>query len=145
MRTAWTIGLVLGLLFSGYQYENLFWGFQVQFFLVNAFAITAFSVLTFRGMTWTGLLLAALLGAAATFCLANGILVLLIFPLLAVALRRPWLHVMLLSTVFIIVLVLYLRGYHALPNHEDPIQALLHPDQVVIFALLSRCASRSER
>ena len=135
MRTAWIIGLILGLLFSGYQYENLFWGFQIQFFLVNVFAIAAFSVLAFRGVTWTGLLLAALLGTAATFCLANGILVLLILPLLAIALWRPWAHVTLLSTVFIIVLVLYLRGYHALPNHEDPIQALLHPDQVAIFAL----------
>lgn len=29
IRTAWVIGLSLGLLFSGYQYENLFWGFQI--------------------------------------------------------------------------------------------------------------------
>jgi hypothetical protein len=135
IRTAWAIGLILGLLFSGYQYENLFWGFQISVFLVSTFAIAAFWVLAFRGVTWIGLLLAALLGTAATFSLANGILVLLILPLLAIALRLSWAHVMILATAFVVVLVIYLRGYHALANHNDPIQALRHLDQVVIFAL----------
>jgi hypothetical protein len=134
-KRAWIVGLVLGLLFSGYQYENLFWGFQIQFFLVNTFAIAAFSALAFGVATWAGFLLAVLLGTVATFCMANGILALLILPLLAIALQRPWPQVMALATTFVVVLVIYLRGYQALPNHEDPIHALRHLDQVVVFTL----------
>jgi hypothetical protein len=135
-RPAWIIGLVLGLLFSGYQFENLFWGIQIQVFLVNTFAIAAFSVLAFARVSWTGVLLAALLGTAATFCQAGGVLVLVILPLLAIALRRPWAHAIVLGMTFIVVLLIYLRGYQSPPYHANPIESLFHLPQVFSYMLI---------
>jgi hypothetical protein len=76
------VAFVLACLFSMAQWENLAWGFQVvlveNFFL----ATLAFTLVAIRTPGWRNDILVAFVGVAASFTMANGVLV----PLLVLAL-----------------------------------------------------------
>lgn len=128
-------GAVFGLMFWAYQIENFSWGFQVQFVGVFAAASAAFASLALGPRSWVGIASAIFFGAVAAYSMANGFLAPLLLTLLGWWLRLPWRQVAVLGFTAVLLLALYLRGYHSPAGHTDPIDALRNFHIVVAYAL----------
>jgi hypothetical protein len=120
--SAWRVGtgLIAYCILCPTQYENLVWGFQVQFVLPAAMATLAFVslLLYWRGERAWLLILAVAAATIATWSLANGMLLwpLLVIAALWIGLKRPvWLA---LSACGAINIGLFFFHYH-FPPHDD--------------------------
>ena len=121
-RSAWRVGtgLIAYCILCPTQYENLVWGFQVQFVLSAAMATLAFLALMLHWREERAWLLATSMAAAtiATWSLANGMLLwplLLLAALLIGLKRRVFIG---LSACGAINITLFFYRYH-FPPHDD--------------------------
>ena len=143
-RGAWWrtgAGLAAFCLFCPTQWENFVWGFQVCFVLPGLFATAAFVALLLywrdngahSARAWLFLAAANLSAIAASYSLANGILLwpILILAAIVLRLRLP----AILSFVFVGVgsCGLYLRHYVRPPWHADPLSSLRSPVALVEY------------
>ena len=140
-RSAWVVFIVvLGMLLSPVQHENLLNGFQVQFVQVWLFATASLALLAVsptgqvRPATQAVCVLGSVaFGLMATYTMVNGAAV---WPLLvAFALWRriwpPW-----VSMFFIVgaaVLASEVLGFEAHADHGDPWEQLQRPGDVLLF------------
>jgi hypothetical protein len=131
--------LALGLIVSLVQWENLFWGFQVQMTGVAAtaaWAIWHFSHADADGANRAGRLGAAvLLLAVATFTMANGLFAGIAMVLAGLAARRNWRSLALVGALTAGLMGLYLWGYHPVASHSPASAALQDPAGFVTYAL----------
>jgi hypothetical protein len=126
--------------YSWLQYENLTWGFQVQFVGVFFWSILSILGLTLAGASTSkfkrmSLVCMSVFSASlATFSMANGILVMPILILLAFFLRLSiGVHVVLLaSTLFLAIS--YFTGYVSSSFHAHPIESVFkHPLELLSY------------
>lgn len=130
-----------GLLASLQQWENLFWGFQVQF--VGVFAAGAGAIYLFCAATadearlrWPPLAGALALLVVATFSLANGLAAGLAMAATAVATRRGVRAVLAPLAATAALLALYLQGYTAVTHHAGAALVLQQPQRFVAYVLV---------
>src|ERR1039458_8556827 len=134
-------GLTLYCLFCPSQWENLSWAFQVSFVLVNVWVATAVLCLVLQKQrlvagqpSGIGLLLVSFLAAtAATFTNGNGITVWPVLVTLALLAKLPWRLVWIYILGFVIVVPLYLIGYHSPAQHASPFASLHQPRLVLEY------------
>lgn len=132
---------VVSCLFSAQQYVNFIWGFQVQFGLVYCCAIGSFLALLKsserrqdgRGGRWISTSMA--LAAAATYSMANGILVWPLLVMLAWRLRTPRRQIAAIASGGALVGVLYFWGWHRVGTAPSPFASLAQFTRVVLFWL----------
>lgn len=120
--TRHVLGLViLCLLFSWTQNENLISPFQSQFFLVYLMPLAAFLFLhkaSHSDTNATGLFfIASLLGFVSIGTMANGIFTLPLMVVLAILLRMKGWQISFLLVLSIIELSLYLYGFKSVDHH----------------------------
>ncbi len=127
-RTAYA-ALVLGAFFSAAQFENFLWPFQANF--VAVFLLASAAVLCFIRHCRTrgaGVLVAALVFAvAASFCMANGVLLWPIFLLMAVLEGAPSRTGVTVLAFGAALMAAYLHGYATPAQHANPLLSILHP------------------
>ena len=130
--------LLLVLCFSLLQYENFYWGFQSQFFLVYLLPLGAFYCLgRFAGQGaeigfWAACLLAILSAGA----MANGVLAAPILLLLGIVLRlRRW-RVAILAVLAILIPTIYFRGYVSPSGHGSLSLLWTEPGTALTYLLL---------
>lgn len=130
----------VGFMFSLGQWENLFWGFQVQFvavFAAGAWAIHLFSRATepAHGLR-LGLALAALsLLVFATFNMANGVFAGAAMAIAAFVARRGKTAIIAPAVASAILLAIYMADYAQVAYHSPPSLALQHPARYVTYVL----------
>jgi hypothetical protein len=125
-----TGGIIVCLLFWGFQGENFTSGFQHQFTAVFALATAAFAALSAaagapdarRRDLWT--LAAAALAALATASMANGLAAPGLLAALALVLRLPPSRVLALAALFLLLAAAYLTGYVSPSHHARPLDGL---------------------
>lgn len=129
--------VAVGAALSPAAWENLVWGFQVQFIQVWLFATLAFVALAVGDIRrrWGRTFAAMALGLASTYSMANGLLV---WPLLAAL--ALWRGVgrgpaLLLAAVGVAVLVGEVFGFRPHPKHSNPLESVQHPLAVAHYAL----------
>lgn len=123
-------------LFSGAQYMNIVWGFQVQFFLVCASGAAALWALLRATeasrpagrAAWMAACI--LLAAACSYSMANGVLIWPILLLAAGRLRVGRAGMGLLGLAGLVVVAHFFHGWHASPLSEPS-----PPWRKVVFAL----------
>lgn len=129
------------LMFSLLQWENLFWGFQVQFvgvFAAGAWAIWLFCR-SFEGeprIARPSLIAALLLLGVAAFTLANGLLAGFAMMLTALTARRRPMEVLVVLGATVILLAAYLAGYHTVQGHSPPRLILERPVDYLAYVLI---------
>lgn len=130
--------LLLVLCFSLVQYENFYWGFQSQFFLVYLLPMGAFYCLgrfAERGgeiVFWAACLLAAVSAGA----MANGVLTAPILFLLGIFLRlRGW-RLVILAILAISIPAIYFQGYVSPSGHGSLSLLWTHPGRALTYLLL---------
>lgn len=135
---AWLFaGLALGAVLSPAQWENLVWGFQVQFVQVWLFATLAFAAVAFGAerRPWLGALGGVICGLASTYSMANGLLVWPLLVALALWVRLPRWPSAVVIGVAAAVMTVELSSFHAHPGHGDPSDTVLHPIVLLRYAL----------
>lgn len=127
---------VLALLTFLGQWENLVWGFQVQFVAVYLLATCAYLALARavaadedeRPRAAAALFAGAcVLLVVAMFSMANGMAAAGVAVLLALVLRAPRWMIVTLIVVTALCVALYMRGYVSVPDHSSLEYALAHP------------------
>lgn len=133
-------GLALGLalLFSLRQWENLFWGFQVQF--VGVFVAGAWAIFLFaraaedrERIAWPALAGAVALLVCATFNMANGLFAGLAMVLAGLVARRRPLVLGIAAAASAVLLAVYLNGYAPVAHHSPASLALSQPDRFIAY------------
>jgi len=131
----WIAGVVLALLFSAMQWENLLWGFQVQFLGVNLAALATFATLGVGRPSAARLTVVIGIESIAVYTLSSGVLV----PALAIplALWRGWprRYVVVLIVAAVALLVSYLYGYQTPVFSDDPMRAIWQVREVATYVL----------
>lgn len=127
------------LICSLVQWENLFWGFQLQFVAVwaaGAWAIWLFCAGTGRDAPtrWPALAGAAVLLVLATFSMANGVLAGVAMVLVALVARLGARAAAMALTVTAVLAAVYLQGYQPISQHS-PAAALQDPLGFVTYVL----------
>ncbi len=129
--------LALGATLSPAQWENLVWGFQVQFIQVWLFATLAFVAVAgdATARPWRGVSLGILAALAATYSMANGLLVwpLLVFLALWCGVRGA--PLILLAAAALAVVAIEVAGFRAHPGHGNPFETLAQPIALARYAL----------
>ncbi len=130
--------VALSLLFSLMQWENLFWGFQVQF--VGVYAMAAWGLYAFcrasrepQALSWPWLATAVVFLVFATFNMANGVLAGVAMAAVAIVTRRGLVATAAAGAATAALLALYLHGYHAPGYHAPPSLALHHPGRFATY------------
>lgn len=129
-------GAAVGAVLSPGQWENLVWGFQVQFVQVWLFATLAFvAVAHARGnAAWWLVPAGVLAGLASTYSMANGMLV---WPLLVALALWSGLRggpLILLAAAAVAVVGFEAAGFHAHPGHGDPMKTIAEPGKLMLYA-----------
>jgi len=126
----------LGAVLSPAQWENLVWGFQVQFIQVWLFATLAFvAVSRAEGRHSWGLVLAAVAaGLLSTYSMANGLLVWPVLVVLALWCGVRGGPLWLLLAVAAAVVGIEAAGFHAHPGHGDPLKTMAEPWKILRYA-----------
>jgi hypothetical protein len=124
--------IVTTFLFSATQYENFSSGGGAQFAGVNALATTAFLCLA-TIPSWIGVGFAGIAGLAASYTVANGLLVSLLLIALSCWMGRTRAQTAALAAATVITLAVYLNGYTQLGS---PLSALItQPLKVLLYQL----------
>ena len=131
----WIAGVAFALLFSAMQWENLLWGFQVQFVGVDLAALATFAVLGLSRPGAAPLTAVIVLASIAVYTLASGILVPFLAVPLALWLRWPKRHVVVLGAAALGLLASYLYGYATPRGHSDPIQSIARLHELFSYLL----------
>lgn len=126
--------------FSLMQYENLYWGFQSQFYLVYLLPAIAFYSLSRAreesasiAWFWT----ACVMGILSLGSMANGVLALPILALQALLLRTKVWWFFVLAGLSCMGILLYFHGYNAVSGHGSLSTALLdRPMDLLRYLLL---------
>lgn len=129
------------LMFSLLQWENLFWGFQVQF--VGVFAAGGWGIYLFcqaladpGRIRWPRMAGALVLLALATFTLANGLLAGCAMILAALATRGPARSLVPVIVATAGLLAAYCVGYHPIAGHSPAALALEQPARYLAYVLI---------
>lgn len=126
--------------FSLIQYENLYWGFQSQFFLVYLLPICAFYCLSRAGDVPTNnscFWLACLFAILSAGAMANGVLATPVLFLQAILLRFCIWRLLVLAMLALLVPLLYFHGYVSAPGHGSlGILLQQYPGDVLTYLLL---------
>lgn len=135
------LALAVMALFSLAQWENLVWGYQVQF--VGVYACGGWSLfLLCRSVraedridwgAWAGAM--ALLTVCA-FSMANGVLVGAAMLVLAVGARFPWRATAATLAVVAALAGAYFHGYQPVAAHSPPQLALEHPGAFIHYVVV---------
>ena len=133
--------MAVGAVLSPVQWENLIWGFQVQFIQVWLFATLAFALIAWtplaekHGVLRGSMILFALLAAfASTYSMVNGLLVWPLLLLLAWWRRLPTWAVALIGLIGGAVIAVEVTGFSVHAGHGDPRDTLLQPLGLVRYA-----------
>jgi hypothetical protein len=123
---------VLALLTFLGQWENLVWGFQVQFVAVYMLATAAYMLLAKAVQARDGARSRAFAGCCAclvmaVFSMANGMAAAGLAVLLALVLGAPRWMTAVLAGLTAAVAALYLHNYTPVPDHSTLAYALAHP------------------
>lgn len=131
--------IIISLLFSWMQRDNLIWGFQGQFILAQLLPLLAFYLLhrAFKSELKSKPLffLACLTGVSAVLSMANGVLTLPFMTLFAVLLRMRWQRICLLLLLSAVSTILYFYNYHA-PAHHGSLKSELFNNPTGLFQYL---------
>ena len=114
------------------QWENLVWGFQVQFVAVYLLATGGYALLARAVQARGGARRTAFAGCCAclivaVFCMANGLAAAGLAVPLALALRAPRWMIGALAGLTALAAALYLRDYASVSDHSTLAYALAHP------------------
>ena len=96
-ENVWGAGVLLAFLFSAMQWENFLWGFQVSFLGVVLAAVATFAVLALGRPSAARLAAVIGLQSIAVYTLSSGVLVPVLVVPLALWLRWPLRHVVVLG------------------------------------------------
>lgn len=138
--TAAALAIAVTALFSLTQWENLVWGFQVQF--VGVYACGGWGLFLFcravgedDRIDWASWAGAMALLTVCTFSMANGVLAGGAMLALAIAARFP--ARLLLATLggAAVLAAAYFHGYHMVEGHSSPTLALTHPAAFAHYVL----------
>ena len=135
LRFAWTFGLALAFVFWAVQWENFIWAIQIVSFLLVLFAVAAFTAMVLLPASLSSLCLVLLIETLATYTFANGILIAVLMVPLAVLLKRPHNHSIILTGGAFALLASYLYGYHLPPYHSSPLHAWQHLSRIALYCL----------
>lgn len=138
-----TLGLAAAasMIVSLAQYENFFWGFQVQF--LGVYAAGAWGIYAYfqadaaadAKRRWAWGLLAVACAVYATFNMANGVFAGFAAALAAVLCRRKlWVSALPL-VVAGLLLAIYLQDYNSPAHHASPSETLEHPVRYIAFLM----------
>jgi hypothetical protein len=121
--------------------ENLTWPFQIGFVEVFLFAATAVyaAVLAHRlpaRRRWSFMVVAALAAVAATYSLANGLLVWLVLLLLAVGLELGSRAIAFLALIGALTTLSYVWHFEPVEGHARYGDSLVHPAGLAKYALV---------
>lgn len=127
--------LALGAVLSPAQWENLVWGFQVQFIQVWLFATLALMAVPGPETRhpWWRSGLAVLCGLASTYSMANGIVVWPLLVMLALWRGRRGGPLWVIVAFAVAVIVVEALGYEPHPGHGDPAQTFHHPVEILRY------------
>jgi hypothetical protein len=128
--TLWVGGIVLTLLFSAMQTENLLWGFQVQFFGVELAAAASIGCLVFGRRSWLSLGASIGFSAIAVYTLASGMPVPFLAVPLAIWTKRSRAQITILAIAAVALLASYLYGYTSPSQHSNPLFSIVRPGLV---------------
>lgn len=132
--------LIVILLFSWIQKDNLSWGFQSQFILAQLLPLLSFFLLhkSFVSKNNSDYLFffACLTGVLALGSMANGILTLPLMTLFAMILRMNWQRIAILIILAVCTTLLYFYDYHSPDGHGSILDALLNNQLGLIQFLL---------
>ena len=129
-------GLIVVLMFSWMQNNNIIWGFQSQFFLAYLVPLLAFYLLaryvdTNQNIYYRG---ALLVGILSVLTMGNGILVLPLLIILGFVLKLSKLKQLILIAVTVLTLMIYFSDYVAPAGHGSLTQTLLHqPKEFILY------------
>lgn len=128
LKSPWLKIIISLLIFSMVQYENWFWGWQIQIFMSILGAIIAiWSANKWQGKT-IGLTIAILAAILSSYSFSSG---LVIWPALAVLflLQKKWKinHIIILTIACIATVLLYYYKYKGNPHHPPILFFLSHP------------------
>jgi hypothetical protein len=135
LPAALALAVLFSVMFSAYQWENLVWGFQVQFVGVYAFASAAFVTISGDGGKLRRLILASTFSTLAVLTMANGILVSYVLVLIALLLRLPECALVSLAALALGLTMAYLHGYETPPWHSDPLDSWHALPDILVYAL----------
>lgn len=130
--------LLLVFCFSLIQYENFYWGFQSQFFLVYLLPMGAFYCLGRFADQGTGVWFwaACLLAVVSAGAMANGVLAAPILLLLGILLRlRGW-RLLVLACLTILIPAIYFQGYVSPSGHGSLSLLWQQPGTAMTYLLL---------
>jgi hypothetical protein len=132
--------LLLTPCFSLMQYENLYWGFQSQFFLVNLLPLCAFFFLsrsTQSDASASRFSLACLFGVLSVGTMANGVLALPILLLQGLVLRISRWRILTLALLSVGSGLAYFWDYHSVASHSSLSRVFIErPFDVLHYTLL---------
>jgi hypothetical protein len=131
----WIVGAVLALLFSAMQWENLLWGFQVQFLGVDLAALATFAALGLGRPSGPRLAMVILFESIAVYTLSSGMAVPFLAVPLALWVRWPWRYVVILSCAALVLLASYLYSYQTPSHLSDPTSAIWQVRDVLLYVL----------
>jgi len=122
------VGLVLILMFSALQIRNLVWGFQIQFLGVFFFGSMAFYFLleppakkaAFQSLRRSRFLIGILFCIAATFTMANGLLVWLVGMMVGIQQRWALKRIVLFLSFASVTWVIYFSDFKFISGHSNP-------------------------
>jgi hypothetical protein len=131
------LAVALALIFCLIQWENLFWGFQVQF--VGVYAAGAWAIWLFcragdraEGVRWASMAGALALLTVATFSMANGVLAGAAMAAVGLAAGRRWAATLTVAAATVVLLAAFLHGYQWV-HETSPTSALQRPDRVLAY------------
>ena len=133
--------VALSLLFSWIQNENIYWGFQSQFYLAQLVPLSAF-ILLHRAHgdlehKQHYFFFSCIFGLAAIGTMANGVLTLPLLCTMAIVLRMSRTQILTLLTLSIASLFAYFYDYHTVTHHGSLREAITnHPIQFVHYVSL---------
>jgi len=129
-------GLIVVLMFSWMQNNNITWGFQSQFFLAYLVPLLAFYLLaryvdTNQNIYYIG---ALLVGILSVLTMGNGILAMPLLIILGFVLKLSKLKQLTLVAVTVLTLMIYFSDYVAPAGHGSLTQTILHqPKDFILY------------
>jgi len=140
-HTLFLFGILLCVLFSAQQFDNLTWTFQIGFLLAFTGGVWSFACLfaasrattPVRAYLWMAAVV--LFGAAATYSLASGLLIWLVLIPLGIFLGLSRLRVAFLMCLAVFFFTTYMSGYVRPPHHADPADSITQFFKVFGFAV----------